>query len=130
MPAAGEHVPLRLVISPLGDHEEWNRTFAGVPMVSHQWARQDGSLGERMGSLELSFRLTVEKGALLYRSVTAALRLGRLRLPLPHGSSAWVTAWEKPAAVQGQLDVHVEVRLPLVGTVVVYEGPLQIEEVI
>lgn len=128
MPAAGEDVPLKLVITPTDTGEEWHRSFAGEPMVSQQWARPDGLLAERMGALELRFRLTAESGALFYRSVGASLRLGPLRLPLPHGSSAWVTAREKPGATPRRMDVHVEVRMPLVGVVVVYEGPLDIEE--
>jgi hypothetical protein len=128
MPTAGENVPLRLVITPTDAGEEWHRSFAGRPMVSLQWARPDELLAERMGPLELRFRLTVENGALFYRSVGAALRLGPLRFPLPHGSCAWVTAWEKPGPTPRQLDVHVEVRMPVVGVVVIYEGPLEIEE--
>jgi hypothetical protein len=128
LPAAGEMVALRLVITPTDAGEEWHRTFAGNPMVSQQWARPDGLLAERIGGLELRFRLTGEQGALFYRSVSAALRLGPLRLPLPHGSSAWVTAWERSGVRPRQLEVHVEVRMPVVGVVVVYEGPLEIEE--
>jgi hypothetical protein len=128
LPAAGDNVALRLVITPTDSGEEWHRTFAGRPLISRQWARPGDLLAERMGPLELHFRLTVEHGGLFYRSVGAALRLGPLRLPLPHGSSAWVTAWEKPGATNHQLNVHVEVRLPLVGLVAAHEGPLVIEE--
>jgi hypothetical protein len=69
MPVAGERVPLRLVITPIDNGEVWHRTFAGKPLVSQQWARPDGLLVERMGPLELRFRLTGQAGALCYRSV-------------------------------------------------------------
>src|SRR5262249_60267975 len=107
---------------------EWHRTFAGRPLVSYQPARPDGLLAERMGAQELRFRLSAVDGGLVYQSVSAALCLGPLRLPLPHGSTPWVSAWEKPGDAAHAVNVHVEVRLPLVGTLLVYEGRIQVDE--
>lgn len=128
LPAAGEIVNVRLVLTPKGLGEEWQRTFAGRPFVSFQTLRPDGLLAERIGLLELRFCLSVDSGGLLYRSVSAAFCVGPLRLPLPHGTSSWTTAWEKPGATPGQIHVRVEVRLPLVGVILVYEGGMAIEE--
>lgn len=128
LPAAGEAVDLRLVVAPREDGEEWRRTFAGRPLVSYQWQRPEGLLAERMGQLELGFRLTVADGSLLYQSVRAALRLGPLRLPLPHGSRPWVTASEKPGDGADWMDVWVDVRMPLVGMLVTYAGSVRIDE--
>ena len=104
--------------------EEWRRTFAGRPLVSMQSGRPDGLLGERMGPLETRFRLTVVDGALLYQAAGAALCLGRLRVPLPRWFSPRTTASERPADEPDRIDVSVEVRLPLLGRLIAYEGRL------
>lgn len=129
LPAAGEAVDIRLQVTELEEGEEWRRTFAGRPLVSVQADRSDGLLLERMGIVEMRFRLEVAGGALNYETVGAALRFGFLRLPLPRWLSPRVSAWEKAAGHTDQIHVSVDVNLPLLGRLIAYDGMLtQIEE--
>lgn len=124
LPVAGEAVSVRLLVTARGDREEWRRTFAGQPLVTLQSERRDGLLAERIGPLEMRFRLEVVSGALWYKAARAAFCLGPLRLPLPSWLSPRLTAWEKPIGEEGQIDVFVQVDLPLLGGLVGYSGTL------
>src|SRR5215467_13279019 len=99
LPAAGNAVDVRLQVTAQEEGEEWRRTFAGRPLVSMQSNRPDGRsngvMVERMGIVEMRLRLEVVGGALNYRTVSAALRLGSLRIPLPCWLSPYVTARER-----------------------------------
>jgi hypothetical protein len=122
LPAAGEAVPVTLVITPSANAEEWRRTFAGMLMVTRQSPRSDGLLAEQVGLTELRFRLEVRAGGLHYLPVGATLRLGWLRVPLPRWLAPTVTARETPAGPAGQIEVLVRVRLPVLGLLISYEG--------
>jgi hypothetical protein len=124
LPAAGEAVDVRLQVTAQEEGEEWRRTFAGRPMVSMQYDRGDGPLVERLGIMEMRFRLEVVGGALSYKTVSAAVRLGFLGVPLPYWLSPYVTAWEKAVGDTNQIQVSVEVTLPLLGRLIVYDGIL------
>src|SRR5262245_16766355 len=64
LPVAGEAVDIRLQVTAREEGEEWRRTFAGHPLVSMQSDRVDGVLAERMGIVEMRFRLEVAGGSL------------------------------------------------------------------
>src|SRR5687768_6531744 len=66
LPAPGDDVEVRLLVTPRDEGEEWRRTFAGRPLVSVQSAGADGLLVERVGLVEMRFRLEVAGGALGY----------------------------------------------------------------
>ena len=123
LPGAGEAVNVRLYISVRGDAEEWRRFFADKPFVTLQSARDGGLLAERVGRVELRFRLNVVGGALTYQSVSAALCLGAWRVSLPRWCTPQVTACERVTA-EGDLDVSVDVHLPRLGCLVAYHGRL------
>ena len=91
-------------------------------MVSFQWGRADGLLGERVGLLELRFRLEVRDGALVYHPAGAALRLGPLTLPLPRWGAPRISASEAPLDGGDRTQVSVESRAPLLGLLIAYEG--------
>ena len=123
---------VRLQVTARGENEEWRRTFAGRPLVSMQSYRPDGRLDgvmvERMGIVEIRFRLAVVGGALNYHTMSAAVRLGSLHIPLPSWFSPCVTAWERAVADMNQINVSVDVAFPLLGRLISYEGMLsQIE---
>lgn len=124
LPAAGEAVDIQLQISTRGSGQEWRRMFAGRPLVSLQYERPEGLLGERIKILEMRFRLKVIEASLHYQSRSAALCLGALRVPLPRWISPRILAWEKPVAQGEQIAVSVEVRLPLLGRLIAYDGKL------
>jgi Domain of unknown function (DUF4166) len=128
LPAAGEAVYVRLQVAAQEECEEWRRTFAGRPLVSMQSARGPGLLMERLGIVEMRLRLKVVGGALSYQTGSAALRLGSLRIPIPYRLSPSVTAWEKAVGDTNQINVSVDVTLPLLGRLIAYDGILtQIE---
>ena len=128
LPAAGEAVDVRLQVTAQEKGEEWRRTFAGRPLVSRQYDRGAGLLMERLGTVEMQLRLEVVGGSLSYQTVSAALRLGFLRVPLPYRLSPHVTALEKAVGDTNQIHVSVDVTLPLLGRLITYDGILtQIE---
>jgi len=130
LPTAGEAVDIQLRVTARGDGEEWRRTFAGRPLVSVQSERpDDGLLVERVGPVEMRFRLRVVGGALAYQATSAALCLGSLRVPIPGWLSPRVTALETPVGEGDQIDVSVEIHLPLLGCLIAYEGKLTRVEV-
>ena len=128
LPAPAEAVDVQLVVTAAGGAEEWRRSFAGKPMISLQSARPDGRLAERMGLLELRFRLKVISGALHYEPAGSALCLGRLRLPLPLRLGPRVIASEQSVPGSDQIEVAVEVGLPLFGLLISYGGRLAVCE--
>jgi hypothetical protein len=124
LPATGEAVDVRLQVTAQEECEEWRRTFAGRPLLSLQYDRGAGLLMERLGTVEMLLRLEVVGGALSYQTLSAALRLGFLRVPLPYRLSPYVTAWEKAVGDTNQIHVSVDVTMPLLGRLIAYEGIL------
>ena len=124
LPAAGEAVDIQLLVTAWDGGEKWQRTFAGKPLVTLQSDRPDGLLAERMGFVEMRFRLEVVGGALAYRTTSAALCLGSLRVPLPHWFSPRVRALERTGGEGDQIDVSVEVHLRVLGCLLAYDGKL------
>jgi hypothetical protein len=128
LPAAGKAVDIRLQVTARKDGEEWRRTFAGRPLVSMQSDRGAGLLVERLGIVEMRFRLEVAGGALNYQTVSAALRLGSLRIPIPRRLCPCVTACERAVGDMNQIHVSVDVTFSLIGRLIAYDGMLtQIE---
>ncbi len=125
LPPAGEEIETCLVVTGDGDHERWERSFGGHPLVTEEWAASDGLLVEWTPPVELRFRLEAEDGVLRFRQAAAAFRLGRLRLPLPAAVAPQVDAREAPAGDGGAVRVTVAVRAPLVGRLFEYEGVVE-----
>jgi hypothetical protein len=125
LPPAGADIETRLVVTGDGDRERWERSFGGHRLVSEERAASNGQLIEWMPPVELRFRLEAEAGALRFRQAGAALRLGRLRLPLPAAVAPRVDAREAPAGDGGAVRVTVAVRAPLVGRLFEYEGVVE-----
>jgi hypothetical protein len=124
MPAAGETVELTLKVTKQDSAELWERSFAGRPMVSRQSAGADGLLIERVGMTEVYFRVTVADGGLHLQSIAAAACLGRLRIPLPGFLAPRISARESVHEETGEIEVFVEVRLPILGQLITYGGSL------
>jgi uncharacterized protein DUF4166 len=127
LPAEGGGLPVRLVVSPHPRGERWDRTIGAKALITEQSERPGGLLAERFGPLELSFRLEAVDRALVFVQTGAALRLGPVRLPLPRFASPRVEAcaW----AAEGGRGMRVQVRLsvPLAGSLLTYEGPIDEE---
>jgi hypothetical protein len=97
VPRASRAAGVRLVVRHRGLVERWHRTFGGRPLVTYQWATPGGLLTERAGLFEFWSSLTVQDGAILFRQEGSAIRLGRLRIPLPGWLTIAVAGREGPA---------------------------------
>jgi hypothetical protein len=126
LPPAGKGIALRLDVESGVDHQIWTRDFAGFVMTTHQSMLADGRLAERRGPLELLFRVSVEKGTIVYRPDGIRVRIGRLAIPVPRwlGPRVAARAWAEGSAMR----VKVEIAAPLLGTVVTYGGLLAARE--
>lgn len=127
LPAAGPVVEIQLLITSQKDGEEWRRSFAGRRLVSTLSRRSDGLLAERMGLVEMRFRLEVIGGALKYQTTSTALCIGPCRVPLSRWLSPRVMACERTCGAGSQVHVCVEVQLPWLGRLLAYEGKLRVE---
>jgi hypothetical protein len=81
-PLSGSAVPVRVDVLRLPDGEVWTRVIGGRTYVSRQ-VRRSRLVQERIGPLELDFLIAVDDDGLGYEQARAAVRLGRLRLPIP-----------------------------------------------
>lgn len=124
MPLATRTADVRLTITPIGLGERWERSFDGRSLVTTQWAARDGGLVERVGPLEMRFRLDVRDGALFYRHAGTTLRFGPLRVPLPRLVAPCVEALEEPDGTD-RTRVQVTVTAPFFGLLVSYDGYVQ-----
>ena len=126
MPPATETAKTRLVVTPLGRGERWERSFDDRFLVTTQREAREGGLIERFGMLELRFRLEVQDGALLFRQVGAELRSGPLHFPIPQRLAPRVEAWEEGAGPD-TTHVGVAVTVPVIGRLISYEGHIRRE---
>jgi hypothetical protein len=129
LPAAGDAVDVRLMVTRQGDREHWARQFAGQPFDSFLWRRPNGLLAEKMGPWEFRFRLANDGGALVYHPVGARFCLGPIRIPVPRWCAPRVVASERSSCENGGVDCSVEVHLPSLGLLIAYDGTIhQVEE--
>lgn len=129
LPASGEAVRVCLSVTPEegGEAERWHRTFGGRVFDTLQREGAGRLLAESAGPVELMFRLGVERGALVYAPAGAALRVGRLRVPLPRALAPRVEARESAAEDGEGVHVRVSSNAPLVGLMLSYEGRLRVK---
>lgn len=129
LPAGGEGVRVCLSVTQEegGAAERWHRTFEGRVFDTWQGEGEGGLLAERAGPFELLFRLSVEGGALVYTQTGAALRVGRLRVPLPRSLAPRVEARERAADDGEDVLVYVKSIAPFVGPMLSYEGRLRVK---
>ncbi len=80
LPATSEAVAARLTVLPTASGEKWIRRFGDSELMTTQTAAADGTMRERFRIIEISCRLEATSGAITYRQVGAALRLGRLHV--------------------------------------------------
>lgn len=119
LPVDVKDAPLRFRLSVDRQGEEWVRFFSGsAPMSSRVWAK-DGCLVERLGPSVTRFRLTEQGGVLNWRSVS----LHVLRIPIPR----WAFEFQaRVCARDTRYRFEIDARLALVGTLIRYEGELDV----
>jgi len=127
VPSGAEAVATELVITPLARGERWVRKFGDETLITTQTGRSGGVLIERISIVELSFRLDASDGALIYRQIGAALRLGPLSVPLPEWLSPRVEAREEAEGLK-TTHVSVVVTAPFVGQLISYDGQIHEED--
>lgn len=120
LPPEGPAVPVRVEIERMGDQEVWRRWFAGRPYVTRQ-SRRGRVRIERIGALEIRYRLLASPSEVRYVQEGACLRMGRLAIPLPQRLSPIVSA-EAAGPEEDRFFVAVMVRAPLVGSLLSYSG--------
>jgi hypothetical protein len=123
-PPAGDAIDLRLAVEVTENGERWRRSFGGVAMVSEQW-RDGPHLVERLGTTQVRFVLEADGGALVFRQVSVATRLGSLVLPMPRFLAASVSA--RVVEEDGALRSDIVLRAPLIGLLIRYGGRLELE---
>lgn len=65
LPAAGARVPVRLVVTPSGDREQWDRFFGGHRVRTLQWAHGEHVM-EQFGIATFACALVIEGSRLRY----------------------------------------------------------------
>ena len=129
LPSAGADVPVRLSVTAHARGERWARTFGtDTTLVTEQWAGVDGQLIERIGPTEVRYRLEVAGGALYYRHMGTALRLGPIRLPLPRSFAPRIAARESALTDENSTHISIEVSHPLTGRLISYKGFINIRD--
>lgn len=125
MPAAGEGVAVTLAVGGEPETERWTRSFAGQPLCTLQW-RQGPLLVEALGLFLCHFRLREDGGALVFEQVGAALGGRGFAIPLPRFLSPKIEG--RATAERDGAHVDIEIRAPLVGLVIAYDGIVVPEE--
>jgi hypothetical protein len=110
MSVEGEHLPDRMI---------WNRRFGGRKFESC-FLLQQSRLIESLGPFRLQLRLEVLDRRLYY----ALERVTLLGIPVPRILAPNLEAWEGER--DSRYEFAVEVRLPIIGRLVRYEGLLNL----
>jgi hypothetical protein len=118
LPPAGQG-EVRVEIDAREQCEKWTRHIHGHAMPSRLWSA-DGLLYERLGLATFGFRLSVERGAIVWR----VARVAALGLPLPARWFDGVIAHESVEA--GRYCFDVRAALPVAGLLVRYRGWLDV----
>jgi hypothetical protein len=119
LPQQGASQPLRVRIEEHGGVETWHRLIGGRHLDSRQ--HRDGDLiVESAGPAELRMRLHVTDDRITVTPIGGALRIGRLRRPLPDALAPH-TAATATATADG-FEVDARIWIPLIGLLIAYRG--------
>ena len=127
LPRTNRAARTHLVITAWGHEEYWHRTFDGRHLDTRQYAAGEQEIGELLGPLEFRFRLEARGGGLVFRQVGVAIVCGSIRLRIPAALAPRVVATETPAGAR-QTAVSVRVVLPVLGSLVSYDGIIHVED--
>ncbi len=129
VPPAGEGIDTLLVVTARGDGERWERMFETTRLETEQYAGNaaESELLERFGLLEFRFQLAALQGSLRYRQRRVDVRWRAVRLRIPAALAPRVEAREDPSGPR-QVKAQIQVSLPVIGPLIVYEGIIEIEE--
>jgi hypothetical protein len=119
LPAATERVAMSVEGEHLPDRMIWNRRF-GERRFESCFKLRRGRLIESLGPFRLQLHLDVRDHRLRYMLEHVTL----FGVPVPRALAPQLEAWEGER--DGRYDFAVEVRLPLIGRLVRYEGLLDL----
>ncbi len=123
MPGAQNRAPSRVLLTPYGDNECWERRIGNQRLISHQILGRDQEIIERVGPLAVHLRTVVQKGGVTQRS----RRTRMFGLALPSLLGLQIVARERAIdAYTFRCAVHV--RSPLLGCLLRYDGALRFED--
>lgn len=118
MPAAAENVPTTLQVQLLDNGvEKWARSFGTFRMTTWQWPWRDLLL-ERSGPVTFGMHLEIADGGMRF----ICKRVWLLGIPLPLLLAPRVFALVSP--VDGGWQAKVQLRFPLIGEMLGYEGEI------
>ena len=125
LPAAADDVQLRLRITRSGSTETWHRDIGhDTCLRTTQRVVSPGRIEERVGPTAVLLDVRADGGGLRMRQISAAIALGRLRVPLPSRLCPHTTATVAPAADE-RMKVAVHVTLPRGGVLISYAGVVE-----
>jgi hypothetical protein len=122
VPSPGPAQPVTVEIVRDADGECWTRRFARGWMRSRLSTHDGQRLRERLGPVELHFRLDAADGAIHWHLLGARI----LGLPLPRRWLGRVSA--RSGADGGRYAFSVEASLPGIGCWIAYQGMLEIDD--
>ena len=129
LPEEGSDLPttLRIVPTPHGS-DEWQRRFGASALTTTQRTLGSGWMSEQFNCLELRFRVDRTPVSVHHVQMSAACRFGLLRIPLPRCLAPHVVGSETTTTVPNRIRVQVEVRMPLIGVLLAYDGVVDMLE--
>jgi hypothetical protein len=125
LPRAGTAQALHVRIERCEYGDAWHRVIGGRRLDSRQ-RRSGDVITERAGLVELRLRLTASDDELTLTPLSAALRLGALRVPLP---ALLAPHTEATATATGPLSFRIDTRvwIPSAGLLIAYRGDVWAE---
>lgn len=120
-PPSANHVPVTVHFAPYGNGERWTRTFGERVFHSHQslgTGRNEHLIVERFGVVAVALALMMKND----RLYLVPRRWSVLGIPLPLNSLPSGDSFETQR--NGRFCFDVDIRLPLIGRVVAYQGVL------
>jgi hypothetical protein len=118
-PRAGDDVPVTVQFETAGDTETWTRNFGGKRFASTQSegeGRNTHLLVETFGPIAVAMALVIRDGQLFL----VPRRWSLFGVPLPKALMPGGTSFE--AEIDGRFHFNVEIRVPLLGLIVAYQG--------
>lgn len=118
-PKAGDDVPVTVSFEKKNDGELWQRSFAGRPFSSFHSEGKGYSerlLSEGFGPAKFDQALVVANGKLSF----IVRRWSILGIPMPRALAPMGTAFEQE--INGRFHFHVEIKMPVIGLIVRYQG--------
>ena len=119
LPRTGTGLPLRVSIEEDHGIETWHRSIGGRHLDS-RLRREGDLLIESAGLVELRMRMQVTDDSITIMPVSGAIRVGRLRSPLPDPLAPHAAA--TATATADGFELAVRIWIPSVGPLIAYRG--------